>query len=50
VEFDVLVEIFKGECNKYEVDYELGWICLDCMFFILIVYLVDYGFIEDIFG
>ena len=33
LEFDVLVEIPKGERNKYEVDHETGRIRLDRMLF-----------------
>ncbi len=50
VEFDVLVEIPKGERNKYEVDHESGRIRLDRTLFTSTAYPADYGFIEDTLG
>ncbi len=50
LEFDVLVEIPKGERNKYEVDHESGRIRLDRTLFTSTVYPADYGFIEDTLG
>jgi inorganic pyrophosphatase len=47
VEFDVIVEIPKGQRNKYEVDHETGRIRLDRMLFTSTRYPSDYGFIED---
>ena len=45
-EFDVTVEIPKGQRNKYEVDHETGRIRLDRMLFTSTRYPADYGFIE----
>ncbi len=46
VQFDVVVEIPKGQRNKYEVDHETGRIRLDRMLFTSTRYPSDYGFIE----
>jgi inorganic pyrophosphatase len=46
VEFDVIVEIPKGNRNKYEMDHETGRIRLDRMLFTATRYPYDYGFIE----
>jgi inorganic pyrophosphatase len=46
VEFDVIVEIPKGQRNKYEMDHETGRIRLDRMLFTSTRYPADYGFIE----
>jgi inorganic pyrophosphatase len=50
LEFDVLVEIPKGERNKYEVDHETGRLRLDRMLFTSTAYPADYGFIENTLG
>ncbi len=50
LEFDVLVEIPKGERNKYEVDHESGRIRLDRTLFTSTQYPADYGFIENTLG
>ena len=50
LEFDVVVEIPKGERNKYEVDHESGRIRLDRMLFTSTAYPADYGFIEETLG
>jgi inorganic pyrophosphatase len=50
VEFDVLVEIPKGERNKYEVDHETGRIRLDRTLFTSTQYPADYGYIENTLG
>jgi inorganic pyrophosphatase len=50
VEFDVLIEIPKGQRNKYEVDHESGRIRLDRMLFTSTRYPADYGFIEETLG
>jgi inorganic pyrophosphatase len=50
VEFDVTIEIPKGQRNKYEVDHETGRIRLDRMLFTSTRYPDDYGFIEDTLG
>jgi len=46
VEFDVIVEIPKGQRNKYEMDHESGRIRLDRMLFTSTRYPADYGYIE----
>jgi inorganic pyrophosphatase len=50
VEFDVLVEIPKGQRNKYEVDHATGRIRLDRTLFTSTQYPADYGYIEDTLG
>ena len=50
MEFDVLIEIPKGQRNKYEVDHVTGRIRLDRMLFTSTRYPADYGFIEDTLG
>lgn len=50
MEFDVVVEIPKGQRNKYEVDHETGRIRLDRTLFTAMTYPEDYGFIEDTLG
>jgi inorganic pyrophosphatase len=50
VEFDVIIEIPKGQRNKYEVDHETGRIRLDRYLYTSMVYPTDYGFIEDTLG
>ena len=47
MEFDVIIEIPKGQRNKYEVDHESGRIKLDRMLFTSTRYPSDYGFIDD---
>jgi inorganic pyrophosphatase len=47
VEFDVVIEIPKGQRNKYEMDHESGRIRLDRMLFTSTRYPADYGFIEN---
>jgi inorganic pyrophosphatase len=46
VEFDVTIEIPKGQRNKYEMDHETGRIRLDRLLFTSTRYPADYGFIE----
>jgi len=46
VEFDVVIEIPKGQRNKYEMDHRTGRIRLDRMLFTSTRYPADYGFIE----
>jgi inorganic pyrophosphatase len=46
VEFDVIVEIPKGQRNKYEMDHKAGKIRLDRLLFTSTRYPADYGFIE----
>jgi inorganic pyrophosphatase len=50
VEFDVTIEIPKGQRNKYEMDHESGRIRLDRMLFTSTRYPADYGFVEDTLG
>src|SRR2546430_17255413 len=50
VQFDVTVEIPKGQRNKYEVDHETGRIFLDRYLYTSMVYPTDYGFIDDTLG
>ena len=46
MEFDVIIEIPKGQRNKYEMDHDSGRIRLDRMLFTATRYPADYGFIE----
>jgi inorganic pyrophosphatase len=50
VEFDVTIEIPKGQRNKYEVDHETGRVRLDRYLYTSMAYPIDYGFIEDTLG
>jgi len=50
MESDVLVEIPKGQRNKYEVDHHSGRIRLDRTLFTSTAHPADYGFIEDTLG
>jgi inorganic pyrophosphatase len=50
VEFDVTIEIPKGQRNKYEVDHETGRVRLDRYLYTSMAYPTDYGFIEDTLG
>ena len=50
MEFDVTIEIPKGQRNKYELDHETGRIRLDRMLFTSTRYPHDYGFIEETLG
>jgi inorganic pyrophosphatase len=47
VQFDVVIEIPKGQRNKYEMDHETGRIRLDRMLFTSTRYPSDYGYVED---
>ena len=47
MEFDVIIEIPKGQRNKYEMDHVTGRIRLDRMLFTSTRYPSDYGFIEE---
>ena len=49
-EFDVTIEIPKGQRNKYEIDHETGRIRLDRMLFTATRYPEDYGYIEHTLG
>ena len=50
MEFDVLIEIPRGQRNKYEVDHETGRLRLDRMLYTSTVYPTDYGYIENTLG
>ena len=50
MEFDVTIEIPKGQRNKYELDHETGRIRLDRMLFTSTRYPADYGVIDDTLG
>ncbi len=50
MEFEVIIEIPKGQRNKYEMDHATGRIRLDRMLFTSTRYPSDYGFIEDTLG
>ena len=50
VNFDVTVEIPKGQRNKYELDHISGRIRLDRMLFTSTRYPADYGYIENTLG
>lgn len=50
MEFDVTIEIPKGNRNKYEVDHATGRIRLDRTLFTATQYPADYGFIENTLG
>jgi inorganic pyrophosphatase len=49
-EFDVIIEIPKGERNKDELDHDTGRIRLDRTLFTSTTYAADYGFIEGGLG
>jgi len=50
MDVEVVIEIPKGQRNKYEVDHDTGRIRLDRMLFTSTRYPADYGFIEDTLG
>ena len=50
MEFDVTIEIPRGQRNKYELDHTSGRIRLDRMLFTSTRYPADYGFVEDTLG
>jgi inorganic pyrophosphatase len=50
LEFDVTIEIPKGQRNKYEMDHHTGRIRLDRMLFTSTHYPSDYGFIDGTLG
>ena len=50
MEFDVVVEIPKGQRNKYEMDHDTGRIYLDRFLFTSTHYPADYGFVEGTLG
>jgi len=50
VEFEVTIEIPKGQRNKYEVDHKTGRVRLDRYLYTSMAYPTDYGYIEDTLG
>jgi inorganic pyrophosphatase len=50
LDFDVTIEIPKGQRNKYEMDHETGRIRLDRMLFTATHYPSDYGYVEGTLG
>lgn len=50
MQFDVTIEIPKGQRNKYEVDHETRRVRLDRYLYTPMAYPTDYGFIEDTLG
>ena len=50
MDVEVIIEIPKGQRNKYEIDHHTGRIRLDRMLFTSTRYPADYGFIEDTLG
>lgn len=50
MQFDVTIEIPRGQRNKYEVDHETGRLRLDRYLYTPMAYPADYGFIEDTLG
>jgi inorganic pyrophosphatase len=50
MEFDVTIEIPKGQRNKYEMDHKTGRIRLDRTLFTATQYPADYGFVDDSLG
>ncbi len=50
MDFDVTIEIPKGQRNKYEMDHHSGRIRLDRTLFTATQYPADYGFIDGSLG
>jgi inorganic pyrophosphatase len=50
VQFDVIIEIPKGQRNKYEVDHDTGRVRLDRYLYTSMAYPADYGFIDGTLG
>jgi inorganic pyrophosphatase len=50
VQFDVTIEIPKGQRNKYEVDHNTGRVRLDRYLYTSMEYPTNYGFIEHTLG
>ena len=50
MQFDVTIEIPKGQRNKYEIDHDTGRVRLDRYLYTPMAYPTDYGFIEDTLG
>ena len=50
MDFEVTIEIPKGNRNKYEVDHQTGRIRLDRTLFTATQYPADYGYVEETLG
>ncbi len=50
MDFEIVVEIPKGQRNKYEMNHETGRIYLDRMLFTSTRYPADYGFVDETLG
>lgn len=50
MEFDVTIEIPKGQRNKYQADHDTGRIRLDRYLYTSMGYPADYGYIENSLG
>jgi len=50
MQFDVSIEIPRGQRNKYQIDHDTGRIYLDRYLYTAMGYPTDYGFIEDSLG
>ena len=50
MQFDVTIEIPKGQRNKYEIDHDTGRVRLDRYLYTPMGYPADYGYIEDTLG
>ena len=50
MEFDVTIEVPRGQRNKYEIDHATGRVRLDRYLFTPMAYPADYGYIEDTLG
>ncbi|MHB8340907.1 MAG: inorganic diphosphatase [Mycobacteriales bacterium] len=50
MDFDVTIEIPKGQRNKYEMDHTTGRIRLDRMLFTSTRYPADYGYLDGTLG
>jgi inorganic pyrophosphatase len=50
MQFDVTIEIPKGQRNKYQVDHHTGRLRLDRYLYTSMAYPADYGSIEDSLG
>ena len=50
MQFDVTIEIPKGQRNKYEIDHKTGRLRLDRYLYTPMGYPADYGYIEDTLG
>ena len=50
MEFDITIEIPRGQRNMYEIDNDSGRLRLDRYLYTPMAYPADYGFIEDTLG